>query len=85
MEHLTSKFVKTRKPHECWGCGLLFPAGTTMKYIVTVDQGEFGSSYWCDDCREYVQSLDYYETQDGFAFGEIGDRMEEEQAIRESI
>ncbi len=52
METLQYKKVKTRKEHNCWGCARPFPAGSVLLYTVTVDGGDFGSSYWCDVCRE---------------------------------
>ena len=77
MDQLTLKIVKTRKPHKCWGCGKEYPAGTRMKYSVTVDQGDFNSSYWCDSCEEILSKLKSLEYEDGLAFGELKEYVEE--------
>ena len=71
MDQLTLKTVKTRKPHNCWGCAKEFPAGTEMTYSVSVDQREFSSCYWCKDCEEILNSMEPWEYEDGFAYGEL--------------
>ena len=49
---LQNKQVKIRKPHRCYGCLKIFEVGTLMNYLVTVDGGEFHSSYMCSHCEE---------------------------------
>ncbi len=71
MDQLTLKTVKTRKPHKCWGCAKEFPAGTLMTYSVSVDQREFSAAYWCKECEEILKSLEPWQLEDGFAFGEL--------------
>ena len=71
MQELTSKIVKTRKPHKCWGCAKEYPAGTKMKYCESVDQGEFTNTYWCDSCEKIRGKLESWEQSEGFAFGEL--------------
>ena len=71
MTQLSTKTVMTRKPHNCWGCTKELPAGSEMVYSTSVDQGEFTSAYWCDDCEEVLKDLEYWQLEDGFAFGEL--------------
>lgn len=73
MDQLTLKTVKTRKPHNCWGCAKEYPAGTEMKYSVAVDQGEFSAAYWCEDCEIIMGNLEDWRKEDGFSYGEFLD------------
>ena len=53
-ERLSSKHVVTRKEHECWGCGILYPKKTEMHVINAVDDDkQFMTTYWCKVCQEY--------------------------------
>ena len=45
-EVISTKVVKTRKPHVCFGCGREFPAGTEMRKDFVVDVKAF-SCYLC--------------------------------------
>lgn len=68
---LSTKMVKTRKPHRCFGCAREFPAGTEMRFDVCVDDGIF-NCYLCKTCVDVVQ--DYgNELDDGFCFGDLRD------------
>ena len=71
MDQLKLKTVKIRKPHRCWGCTKRFSKGSKMTYSVCVDQGEFNSSYWCSECNELMGSLEDWQREDGFSFGEL--------------
>ena len=71
MDILTTKIVKIRKSHNCWGCMRKFDKGEEMQYIVAVDDGEFNSVYWCEECQEFIRTLSDWEKEDGFAFGEL--------------
>lgn len=42
--------VRTRKPHRCWGCARLFPAGTEMETTAGADGGKMFRCYWCSVC-----------------------------------
>lgn len=53
---LTDKLVITRKPHRCFGCGRLFPAGTKLKLIESVDSGEWHRIYFCPVCEKVVRT-----------------------------
>ncbi len=74
----TSKFVTTRKPHQCWGCGEAFPAGTRMDYTTGVFCGDFYSSYYCEDCHDWLAHADPEYFQDGIGFGDVKLAREEE-------
>lgn len=70
---LTDKVVKTRKEHNCWGCGEKFKKGTNLRYQVDVDNGDFNKSYWCKVCDTTVEQ-EYCEQVDcGIGFGEVKD------------
>lgn len=69
-DFLQNKSVTTRKAHKCWGCGREFPKGSDLRYIVSVDQGEFGSSYWCEVCDE-CWNRQGYDTDDGINMGDM--------------
>ncbi len=53
---LSSKMVKTRKPHRCFGCTRQVPVGTHILRVVSVDQGEASSAYWCSVCDRAVSN-----------------------------
>lgn len=69
---LKDKIVKTRKEQTCWGCAEKFEKGTGLRYLVSVDNGDFSSSYWCRICDvtylEHQNTYDPYD--DGIGFGE---------------
>ena len=71
MDTLSQKTVKTKKPHHCWGCAKEFPTGTELLKSVSVDQGEFSSSYWCKACEEIMDDLEDWQKEDGFTYGEL--------------
>ena len=79
MECLSQRFVKIRKPHKCWGCTVEFPAGSRMEAVVSVDDVIF-CTYWCQQCHDYVQTMEYWQCEDGFAFGEIGEQIKEDKS-----
>ena len=73
MNFISQKIVKTNKNHTCWGCARLFLKGTMMQAVVSADGGEISRVYWCDDCKEILDSLDHIDCEDGFSFGELND------------
>ena len=77
MDIISSKTVKTRKPHKCWGCCKEYPAGTKMEVVVSVDGGRIASVYWCDECKRLSTQLPYWDTQDGLAFGQLAELLGE--------
>ena len=56
MKCLKSKYVTTKKEHKCFGCCRKFPPRTRMFYTVSVCDGEFGAAYWCDICKEEIET-----------------------------
>lgn len=73
MTTLKQKKVKTRKPHNCFGCAKKFPAGSKMVYNVAVDNGDFSYAYWCETCGNIMDQLENWEREDGIYFGEFND------------
>ncbi len=71
MDVLSSKKVKTRKEHRCWGCMRKFPAGVEMQATTCADQGTVSTAYWCDDCSEFLDTLPMWEKEDGFGYGDL--------------
>lgn len=70
---LKSKNVHIRKPRRCWGCTVLFPVGTKMRYEFFIDSGLPGSTYWCEKCQIIVDKIDWSEYEDGLGFGDLRD------------
>jgi len=65
------KTIITRKSHQCWGCGDVFPEKTSMVYSTNIDGGQFCHAYWCEICEEIMGGLDDWEREDGFNCGDI--------------
>jgi hypothetical protein len=55
MYTLKDKNVKIKKPRACWGCGIIMPTGRIMRYNVSILEGNFGTSYWCEVCDAYLR------------------------------
>lgn len=71
---IESKSVKTRKPHQCWGCTKTIEKGSQVAVVTSVDMGEISRGYWCDDCN----SLDAPELiGECFGFGDFQQLVEE--------
>ena len=66
---ISSKKVKTRKPHYCFGCARKFPAGTKMQYNTVVDDNIF-NTYICQTCLEVMDNMEY---GDEFCYGDLRD------------
>ena len=71
MDQLSLKTVKIRKPQKCWGCTKEFPKDTELIKSVSVDQGEFSSAYWCKECNDFLNTVESWELEEGFLFGEL--------------
>lgn len=56
-EQLSSKIVKTRKPHQCFGCLIEIKAGSKAEYTTCKDGGELYSAYWCMNCVEFLNEI----------------------------
>jgi hypothetical protein len=55
---LKYKEVKIKKNRRCFGCGFIIDAGKIMHYIVSIFEGNFGATYWCEVCEAYLSSPD---------------------------
>lgn len=73
---LTSRLVKTRKEHRCFGCDRKFSAGTMMQRDAVVDDRMF-TCHLCETCIKVVN-----EQFDGEEFyeGQLRDRALELEA-----
>ncbi len=75
MDIVSHKIVKTRKPHNCWGCTKELPIGGMVQVVTSVDDNMINSVYWCDDCRDYMDTLESVDRQFGFEYGELKDQI----------
>jgi len=73
---LNSKTVKTRKPHNCWGCMNVFPAGTEMLSVASVDMDSLSTGYWCDNCLEYLNETPGLQGE-CFGYGDVSTYKQE--------
>jgi hypothetical protein len=71
METLQDRKVVTRKSHNCWGCRREYPAGTTMQLITESEGNHIMNSYWCNICMDFRATLEPYQVEDGFDFGDM--------------
>ncbi len=83
MKTISVKKVITRKPHHCWGCTALFPKGANLEICVSVDGGQIMSAYWCDTCVAFMHTLDLWDLQDGFDYGDLLNYPEYKPFIQE--
>ena len=67
-EILSSKTVKTRTSHICFGCGRRFATGTEMRRESVADGGTVFTAYLCDSCQAIQSDLDW---GDEFGEGEL--------------
>lgn len=51
---LTEKIVRTRNPHNCWGCLREFPRGTRM-WLNVIDEKPLTTYYYCMTCTALLQ------------------------------
>ena len=68
---LSSKTVKTRKDHICWGCDKIYPPGSYMGCVSQADEGTVWTVYWCQICTEYISRSRYWDHNDVYGRGEI--------------
>jgi hypothetical protein len=71
MNVISSGKIKTRKLHNCWGCKIEIPIGTQVQRVTSTDSGKIATVYWCDCCQIIIQSLDPYDLENGFEYGEL--------------
>ena len=67
MTMLSSKLVKTRKPHQCHGCFREFPAKSMMVRWSSAYEGTVGSGHTCTTCNELMEHLE--DDGDGYPEG----------------
>lgn len=81
---IRSAQVTTRKPHRCWGCALVYPAGSRMGADAVSEDGTVSTVYWCETCQEY--SRQHFLYGDDCGYGELsGNDPEEWQQINDDI
>lgn len=68
-EVIAHKYVKTRKPHKCFGCAREFSKGSILKREAVADDRTVFTAYMCPSCEDYLQSGDF--TGDEFCFGDL--------------
>ena len=49
----TKRSIKIRKRRVCFGCEKLFPIGSLMDHVTSIDAGTFYHTYWCMFCTEW--------------------------------
>ncbi len=70
------KTVKTRKPHQCWGCRAKIPVGCLVACRTEADGGKILTTYWCRRCDRVLGEIDLYD-DDGVGFGDLIDNYPE--------
>ena len=76
---LRDTWVTTRKPHKCFGCRDVIPAGTQAWYTAGKWDGDF-SYYLCETCNEWV--MDNLDRVEDFGEGDV--KMDMEEAARDA-
>ena len=69
---ISSKLLKTRKAHQCWGCTKEFPTGSMLWCCVSKD-GEIIRTYWCETCQNV--EYDPEDFIDGIEFGAFAEEV----------
>ena len=77
---ISHKYVKTRKPHKCFGCAREYPKGSTLNREAIEDDGTVFTAYMCPECEDYLNSGDY--SGDEFCFGQLYEAVIEYRQIR---
>ena len=68
MDILSSKLVKTRKPHKCVACGRVFPEESSMFRVSTADGGTAYTDYICTTCSVVMHRDDITDYSEGSLF-----------------
>jgi hypothetical protein len=68
---INEKIVKTKKSHNCFGCGRVFNSGTEMLRNTSTDGDQIASVYLCGTCTEILkmfpaEACDDYEIMQNF-------------------
>lgn len=84
MGIISSKTVKTRKEHHCFGCGRKMPKGTEMEAITFTDGGIIDTERWCNVCMDYWN--EHKQFGDEIGYGELkSEDPEGWEAIRKQV
>ena len=70
LDLIDDRMVKTRKKHNCWGCTKKINIGETVRMTLCVDV-IIQRAWWCEDCIELMDSLEEWQKEDGFTYGEL--------------
>lgn len=65
---LRYKYVTTRKPHICFGCGRNILSPAKMASVAYADGGTVMSYYLCKTCDTIVSRMD---SDDEYCFGDL--------------
>ena len=68
---ISQKNVITRKDHQCWGCGNLYPKGTEMEANTSTDCGKIFTVYFCDKCVDFLETIPMIDMPETWGFGEV--------------
>jgi len=70
FEEIQSKWVKTRKDHQCIWCDEKIESGTKARYRVYTFDGDFNADYMHEECYEAMSRTDA-DLDEGFFPGEF--------------
>lgn len=76
------KYVKTRKPHKCFGCAREYPKGSILNREAVVDGGTVFTAYMCSECEDYLHSSRDYRGEE-FGFGDLYESVMEYRQTRQ--
>lgn len=75
---ISSKKVKTRAEHICFGCARSFPKGSIMHREGIADGGTVWTSYLCETCKAITSGMCY---GDEFGYADLRDEAMEREAM----
>jgi len=70
MNAISSKMVRIRKAHNCWGCTKILTPPAEMGVVTCSDNGKIYNVYWCDRCQKILDG-DPFCAGDEFEYGEL--------------
>ena len=84
-KRLSIKFVKARKPHNCFGCANEHPKGTYMYRFSQLDCEMVWTCHLCEVCHEYEER--YLGRFDNYGYGDLykGDPKSWEELRQEML
>jgi len=69
MNIISSKRVKIRKAHNCWGCTKIFTPPKEMDVVICADNGRIYNVYWCDNCQKILNEDPF--SGEEYTYGEL--------------